>query len=211
MKHRWMALPLALGLTLTLALTACSSSDPKEKLVGAWSGQVDVMDQVVEGIRVTAPEIADELERENFYIPLEMEFRDDNTYIMTVDQEKLDESMDALIQKSVDATLVYMEQMLKEQGITDMTVDEVLAQSGMDRESFTDLMEQSMGNLSSSVVQQIQTEGQYRLEGNQMYTSDDKDTEPGSDGATPYTLDGDKLNMDFSNVSLGEVTFTRGG
>ena len=44
-----------------------------------------------------------------------------------------------------------------------------------------------------------------------MYTSDDKDTEPGSDGATPYTLDGDKLNMDFSNVSLGEVTFTRGG
>lgn len=209
MKHRWMVWPLALG--LTLALTACSSSDPKEKLVGAWSGQVDVMDQVVEGIRVTAPEIADELELENFYIPLEMEFRDDNTYIMTVDQEKLDESMDALIQKSVDATMVYMEQMLKEQGITNMTVDEVLAQSGMDRESFTDLMEQSMGNLSSSVVQQIQTEGQYRLEGNQMYTSDDKDTEPGSDGATPYTLDGDKLNMDFSNVSLGEVTFTRGG
>lgn len=209
MKHRWMALPLALG--LTLALTACSSSDPKEKLVGAWSGQVDVMDQVVEGMRVTAPEIADELELENFYIPLEMEFRDDNTYIMTVDQEKLDESMDELIQKAVDATLVYMEQMLKEQGITDMTVDEALAQSGMDRESFTDLMEQSMGNLSSSVVQQIQTEGQYRLEGNQMYTSDDKDTEPGSDGATPYTLDGDKLNMDFSNVSLGEVTFTRGG
>lgn len=209
MKHRWMALPLALGLTLTLA--ACGGNDPKEDLVGAWSGQVDVMDQVVEGMRVTAPEIADELELENFYIPLEMEFRDDNTYIMTVDQEKLDESMDALIQKSVDATMVYMEQMLKEQGITDMTVDEVLAQSGMDRESFTDLMEQSIGNLSSSVVQQIQTEGQYRLEGNQMYTSDDKDTEPGSDGATPYTLDGDKLNMDFSNVSLGEVTFTRGG
>ena len=209
MKHRWMALPLALGLTLTLA--ACGGNDPKEDLVGAWSGQVDVMDQVVEGMRVTAPEIADELELENFYIPLEMEFRDDNTYTMTVDQEKLDESMDALIQKSVDATMVYMEQMLKEQGITDMTVDEVLAQSGMDRESFTDLMEQNMGNLSSSVAQQIQTEGQYRLEGNQMYTSDDKDTEPGSDGATPYTLDGDKLNMDFSNVSLGEVTFTRGG
>ena len=209
MKHRWMALPLALGLTLTLA--ACGGNDPKEDLVGAWSGQVDVMDQVVEGMRVTAPEIADELELENFYIPLEIEFRDDNTYIMTVDQEKLDESMDALIQKSVDATMVYMEQMLKEQGITDMTVDEALAQSGMDRESFTDLMEQSMGNLSSSVVQQIQTEGQYRLEGNQMYTSDDKDTEPGSDGATPYTLDGDKLNMDGSNVSLGEVTFTRGG
>ena len=209
MKHRWMALPLALGLTLTLA--ACGGNDPKEDLVGAWSGQVDVMDQVVEGMRVTAPEIADELELENFYIPLEIEFRDDNTYIMTVDQEKLDESMDALIQKSVDATMVYMEQMLKEQGITDMTVDEALAQSGMDRESFTDLMEQSMSNLSSSVAQQIQTEGQYRLEGNQVYTSDDKDTEPGSDGATPYTLDGDKLNMDFSNVSLGEVTFTRGG
>lgn len=211
MKHRWMALPLALGLTLTLALTACSSSDPKEDLVGAWSGQVDVMDQVVEGIRVTAPEIADELELENFYIPLEMEFRDDNTYIMTVDQEKLDESMDALIQKSVDATLVYLEQELKDQGITNMTVDEALAQSGMDRESFTQLMRDSLSQLSSSVVQQIQTEGQYRLEGNQMYTSDDKDTEPGSDGATPYTLDGDKLNMDFSNVSLGEVTFTRGG
>lgn len=209
MKHRWMALPLALGLTLTLA--ACGGNDPKEDLVGAWSGQVDVMDQVVEGMRVTAPEIADELELENFYIPLEMEFREDDTYIMTVDQEKLDESMDALIQKTVDATLVYLEQELKDQGITNMTVDEALAQSGMDRESFTQLMRDSLSQLSSSVVQQIQTEGQYRLEGNQMYTSDDKDTEPGSDGATPYTLDGDKLNMDFSNVSLGEVTFTRGG
>lgn len=209
MKHRWMALPLALGLTLTLA--ACGGNDPKEDLVGAWSGQVDVMDQVVEGMRVTAPEIADELELENFYIPLEIEFRDDNTYIMTVDQEKLDESMDALVQKSVDATMVYMEQMLKEQGITDMTVDEALAQSGMDRESFTQLMRDSLSQLSTTVAEGIQTEGQYRLEGNQMYTSDDKDTEPGSDGATPYTLDGDKLNMDFSNVSLGEVTFTRGG
>lgn len=209
MKHRWMALPLALGLTLTLA--ACGGNDSKEDLVGTWSGQVDVMDQVVEGMRVTAPEIADELELENFYIPLEMEFRDDNTYTMTVDQEKLDESMDALIQKTVDATLVYLEQELKDQGITNMTVDEALAQSGMDRESFTQLMRDSLSQLSSSVVQQIQTEGQYRLEGNQMYTSDDKDTEPGSDGATPYTLDGDKLNMDFSNVSLGEVTFTRGG
>lgn len=211
MKHRWMALPLALGLTLTLALTACSSSDPKEKLVGTWSGQVDVMDQVVEGMRVTAPEIADELELENFYIPLEIEFREDDTYTLTVDQEKLDESMDALIQKAVDATMVYMEQMLKEQGITDMTVDEALAQSGMDRESFTQLMRDSLSQLSTTVAEGIQTEGQYRLEGNQMYTSDDKDTEPGSDGATPYTLDGDKLNMDFSNVSLGEVTFTRGG
>ena len=209
MKHRWMALPLALGLTLTLA--ACGGNDPKEDLVGAWSGQVDVMDQVVEGMRVTAPEIADELELENFYIPLEIEFRDDNTYIMTVDQDKLDESIEALIQKTVDATLVYLEQELKDQGITNMTVDEALAQSGMDRESFTQLMRDSLSQLSSSVVQQIQTEGQYRLEGNQMYTSDDKDTEPGSDGATPYTLDGDKLNMDFSNVSLGEVTFTRGG
>lgn len=209
MKHRWMVWPLALG--LTLALIACSSSDPKEKLVGTWSGQVDVMDQVVERMRLTAPEIADELGMENFYIPLEMEFREDDTYTLTVDQEKLDQSVDELIQKAVDATLVYMEQMLKEQGITDMTVDEALAQSGMDRESFTQLMRDSLSQLSSSVVQQIQTEGQYRLEGNQMYTSDDKDTEPGSDGATPYTLDGDKLNMDFSNVSLGEVTFTRGG
>lgn len=209
MKHRWMALPLALGLTLTLA--ACGGNDSKEDLVGTWSGQVDVMEQVVEGMRLTAPEIADELELENFYIPLEMEFRDDNTYIMTVDQEKLDESMDALVQKSVDATMVYMEQMLKEQGITDMTVDEALAQSGMDRESFTQLMRDSLSQLSTTVAEGIQTEGQYRLEGNQMYTSDDKDTEPGSDGATPYTLDGDKLNMDFSNVSLGEVTFTRGG
>lgn len=53
MKRRWMVLPLALGLTLTLA--ACGGNDPKEDLVGAWSGQVDVMDQVVEGMRVTAP------------------------------------------------------------------------------------------------------------------------------------------------------------
>lgn len=209
MKRKWMVWPLALGMVLLLA--ACGGGKQQESLVGSWTGQVDMMDQVVEGMNLTAPEIAQELEMEAFNLTLEMEFRDDNTYTMTVDQEKLDESMDALIQKTVDATLVYLEQELKDQGITNITVDEALAQSGMDRESFTQLMRDSLSQLSSSVVQQIQTEGQYRLEGNQMYTSDDKDTEPGSDGATPYTLDGDKLNMDFSNVSLGEVTFTRGG
>ena len=207
MKHRWMALPLALGLTLTLA--ACGGNDPKEDLVGAWSGQVDVMDQVVEGMRVTAPEIADELELENFYIPLEMEFRDDNTYIMTVDQEKLDESMDALIQKTVDATLVYLEQELKDQGITNMTVDEALAQSGMDRESFTQLMRDSLSQLSATVAEGIQTEGQYRWEDGQLYTSDSVDAEPGSDDPLPCTLDGDTMTMDFGD-ELGQATFTRG-
>lgn len=209
MKRKWMVWPLALGMVLLLA--ACGGGKQQESLVGSWTGQVDMMDQVVEGMNLTAPEIAQELEMEAFNLTLEMEFRDDNTYTMTVDQDKLDESIEELIQKTVDATLAHLEQELKDQGITNITVDEALAQSGMDRESFTDLMEQSMSNLSSSVAQQIQTEGQYRLEGNQVYTSDDKDTEPGSDGATPYTLDGDKLNMDFSNVSLGEVTFTRGG
>lgn len=209
MKHRWMVWPVALG--LTLALTACSSSDPKEKLVGTWSGQVDVMEQVVEGMRLTAPEIADELGMENFYIPLEMEFREDDTYTMTVDQEKLDQSMDQLVQKAVDATMVYMEQMLKDQGITDMTVDEALAQSGMDRDSFTTLMKESMGQLSSTVAEQIKTEGQYRVDKEKLYTSDSTDTKPGDSQYTPYTLDGDALTMDFSEQEMGQVTFSRGG
>lgn len=209
MKHRWMVWPLALG--LTLALTACSSSDPKEKLVGTWSGQVDVMEQVVEGMRLTAPEIADELGMENFYIPLEMEFREDDTYTLTVDQEKLDQSVDELIQKAVDATLVYMEQSLKEQGITDMTVDEALAQSGMDRESFTALMKASMGQLSAAVAEQIKTEGQYRADKEKLYTSDSTDTKPGDSQYNPYTLDGDALTMDFSQQEMGQVTFSRGG
>lgn len=209
MKHRWMVWPLALG--LTLALTACSSSDPKEKLVGTWSGQVDVMEQVVEGMRLTAPEIADELGMENFYIPLEMEFREDDTYTLTVDQEKLDQSVDELIQKAVDATLVYMEQSLKEQGITDMTVDEALAQSGMDRDSFTALMKASMGQLSAAVAEQIKTEGQYRADKEKLYTSDSTDTKPGDSQYNPYTLDGDALTMDFSQQEMGQVTFSRGG
>ena len=143
MKRRWMVWPLALGMALTLV--ACKGSDPKDALVGTWTGQVDVMEQVVEGMRLSAPEIADELEMEAFYIPLTMEFREDDTYTLTVDEEKLDQSMDELIEKSVDAALVYMEKMLQEQGITDMTVDEALAQSGMDRDSFTALMEESLG------------------------------------------------------------------
>ena len=207
MKHRWMALPLALGLTLTLA--ACGGNDPKEDLVGAWSGQVDMMDQVVEGMNLTAPEIAQELEMEAFNLTLEMEFRDDNTYTMTVDQDKLDESIEELIQKTVDATLDYLEQELKDQGITNMTVDEALAQSDMDRESFTQLMRDSLSQLSTTVAEGIQTEGQYRWEDGQLYTSDSVDAEPGSDDPLPCTLDGDTMTMDFGD-ELGQATFTRG-
>ena len=146
MKRKWMVWPLALGMVLLLA--ACGGGKQQESLVGSWTGQVDMMDQVVEGMNLTAPEIAQELEMEAFNLTLEMEFRDDNTYTMTVDQDKLDESIEELIQKTVDATLAHLEQELKDQGITDITVDEALAQSGMDRESFTQLMRDSLSQLS---------------------------------------------------------------
>ena len=126
MKRKWMVWPLALGLVLTLA--ACKGSDPKEALVGTWSAQVDVMEQVVEGMRLTAPEIADEREMESFNIPLVMEFREDDTYTLSVNQEQLDQSLDELMQKAADATMAYMEQTFKEQGITNLTVDEALDQ-----------------------------------------------------------------------------------
>ena len=177
--------------------------------MGSWTGQVDMMDQVVEGMNLTAPEIAQELEMEAFNLTLEMEFRDDNTYTMTVDQDKLDESIEELIQKTVDATLDYLEQELKDQGITNMTVDEALAQSGMDRESFTQLMRDSLSQLSTTVAEGIQTEGQYRWEDGQLYTSDSVDVEPGSDDPLPCTLDGDTMTMDFGE-ELGQATFTRG-
>lgn len=209
MKRRWMVWVLALGMALTMM--ACKGSDPKDALVGTWSGQVDVMEQVVEGMRLSAPEIADELEMEAFYIPLTMEFREDGTYTMSVDKEKLDQSMDELIQKSVDATLAYMEKMLQEQGITNMTVDEALAQSGMDRDSFTTLMEESLGTLSTNVAEQMQMEGQYRADKEKLYTSDSTDQKPSDSEYTPYTLDKDSLTMDLSDVEMGEVTFSRGG
>lgn len=210
MKRTWMVVPLALG--LTLALTACGGGgdELKDKMVGTWSSQVNVMDQVVEGMRTTAPEIADELEMETFNIPLQIEFRDDDTFAMTVDQEQLDQSMNELIEKTVDATLAYMEQMIKDQGITDMTVEEALEQSGMDRASLTDMMKESLGQLSTSVAEEIQTEGQYRVDKENIYTSESVDQKPSDAAATPYTLDGDNLTMDFTDVEMGEVTFTRG-
>lgn len=207
MKRKWMVWPLALGMVLLLA--ACGGGKQQESLVGSWTGQVDMMDQVVEGMNLTAPEIAQELEMEAFNLTLEMEFRDDNTYTMTVDQDKLDESIEELIQKTVDATLDHLEQELKDQGITNITVDEALAQSGMDRESFTQLMRDSLSQLSTTVAEGIQTEGQYRWEDGQLYTSDSVDVEPGSDDPIPCTLDGDTMTMDFGE-ELGQATFTRG-
>ena len=90
-----------------------------------------------------------------------------------------------------------------------MTVDEALAQSGMDRESFTQLMRDSLSQLSTTVAEGIQTEGQYRWEDGQLYTSDSVDVEPGSDDPLPCTLDGDTMTMDFGE-ELGQATFTRG-
>ena len=116
MKRKWMVWPLVLGMVLLLA--ACGGGKQQESLVGSWTGQVDMMDQVVKGMSLTEPEIAQELEMEAFNLTLEMEFRDDNTYTMTVDQDKLDESIEELIQKTVDATLAHLEQELKDQGIT---------------------------------------------------------------------------------------------
>lgn len=127
MKKR--SILLSILLLMTVMLTACGSGNPFE---GSWKGTLDVTKQFEDGIKANYPELAEYVDFEELVFVLDIQFSDDNMK-MSVEKDSI-EAFSVKFETGMEnmgkeALLAYL-------ATIDMTLEEVVAESGMTEEEY---------------------------------------------------------------------------
>lgn len=194
MKKR-IALLLSFVLVLSLALCACGG---KETVVGTWKTNIDMADMLNQ--EMEAAGMGEYINIESFNVPLVMEFKEDGTGSMTVDQDGMNETVDKLAEDMTTGLEAYFTDYFASMGL-EIDLDEALAASGM---SMDDLVEEMKAEFASEeAFAEFTTEFNYKAEDGKLYISDDLETEIGTTYNT-YELNGDTLTLEQGNEELDE-------
>lgn len=163
---RILSLSLAL-LMLALLFTGCSKET--DALLGTWEGEVNYASYFNQGLAESAGEALSQYwQVDEFNLTLVMTFREDGTYSMAVDQEKLDASLEQLKQVLTAGMTEYMEDLIAASG-TEMTVDELLESLGI---SIEDLLDGAISDeVINALVAECTFDGNYDAKDGKLYTS----------------------------------------
>jgi hypothetical protein len=105
---------------------------------------------------------------ENFTVTLILTFREDGTYSMTVDQEKLNETIENLKKKLARGLRDFMQDLIDASEST-LTVDEFMASMDI---SVDDMIQEAVGpEIVEALVNECTYEGNFSVKDGKLYTS----------------------------------------
>lgn len=156
---------------VAIVLLSCFAGCSKESdaLIGTWEGKVNYAEYFNQGLQSVAGEgLAEYWAVEEFAITLILTFREDGTYSMTVDREKLNDTINALKKKLTRGLRDFMEDLI-EASESDMTVDEFMASLEIDA---TAMIEEAVGpDIVEALVNECTYEGNFSVKDGKLYTS----------------------------------------
>lgn len=212
MRRKLFALGLSAAMVLCLASCTGKSaggSEPKDKLVGTWVCEHDFLAEMKEQAVSGSPELEEYFQLDEFVIPIQLTFSEDDVVTLSVIEDQMETQMDSFKDAVMDATLEYLQAQIDQQGNGTVDLDGLLGMMGTSREDLEASMEDAMDPIMDELYETSNEEGQYKATEDTIFTSDDVDTKPVESGGNAYTLDGDNLTIDFTEQGLGELTFTR--
>lgn len=198
MKKRTILLSAVLVLAM-LCCSACGSSSSKltngNPFEGQWIGKLDLTKQFEDGVKSNYKDLADYVDFENLIFVMNVTF-DDGNMSMEVEQESIDTfmlnfevGMQKLGKDSLEAYLTTQ----------DMTLEEVVAESGQTEEEYMDSIFEQMGinKMTASMKEVINSslDGLSKLKG--AYTFDEEYVKLHYEDNTfepiAYAFEGDEL------------------
>lgn len=195
MKKR-IALLLSFVLVLSLALCACGG---KETIVGTWKTSINLAD--VFNQEMEAAGMGEFINIESFDLALIMEFKEDGTGSMTVDQEAMTASVDKLAEDLAAGLEAYFTDYFASMGI-EMDLDEALAAAGM---SMDDLVGELKAEFAGEdAFADFTTEFNYKAEDGKLYMSEDLETEVSTEEYNTYELKGNTLTLDVGTEEIDD-------
>lgn len=194
MKKR-IALLLSFVLVLSLALCACGG---KETIVGTWKTSINLAD--VFNQEMEAAGMGEFINIESFNLPLIMEFKEDGTGSMTLDQEAMTATVDKLAEDLTAGLEAYFTDYFASMGI-EMDLDEALAAAGMSMDDLVDELKAEFAG--EDAFAEFTTEFNYKAEDGKLYMSEDLDSEISTTYNT-YELKGNTLTLDVGTEEIEE-------
>lgn len=166
---RKICLVLAAIALFTAIATCAGCSKESDALIGTWAGEVNYANYFNKGLQSIAGEgLAEYWAVENFPITLVLTFREDGTYSMTVDQEKLTQTIDDLKKKLTRGLRDFMQDLIDASEST-MTVDELMASMDISAES---MIQEAVGpEIVEALVNECTYDGNYSVKDGKLYTS----------------------------------------
>lgn len=192
MKKRMVKLGcIAMVFALLVCLAGCGGNDAKA-FIGTWQCRINMAEQLNTGL-ATDPEVADYLMTDEFYLNMNIEFREDGTYTLSIDEDSLKETMSGYMEVMKEGLSRYLEDMMKDQFNIEMTVDEILSATGL---SLEDLMaEIPIDELMDELLEAAVQEGKYMVKDGKLFTSVSLDTEVDPRVYETYELSGKTLTL----------------
>ncbi len=158
-------LAVVLLLTMVLSMTGCGE---EKALVGTWEGKMDMTEALNNELANADPEMGEYMKVENFEITLRFVFGEDGSFKMEADKDSCEAAFQGMREPLEKGIRAYFEKMIKDAGLGDMTIDEVLATQGMTLDAVIDSAMEAMD--TSEFVDSMKQECKYRLDGDKLYT-----------------------------------------
>lgn len=192
MKKMRKILSLVMIMVLVLSLTGCGSNTASQ-LYGTWAATFDLSGMIED-------ELGSDFEgfHENFDITLMLDFNEDGTFRMYVDEEALRDTFNTYIESLASFGTNVMYEQLEGKGYTRDEVDTMVQeQYGMGVEEYMLSQLQSSVNIDD-LIGDMETTGVYKAKGNKLYMDE---VAVSSNMYDLFTVEGDTLTID----AAGEV------
>lgn len=153
---------IALIMIFALMLTLVGCGDESPKFIGKWSAKID-MTQLLND-RLSTNQAGKYIDIDEFAIKLNIEFKENNVYVITVDEKSVEQAFDGLKQDFIDA----MQKSIDDMGLN-ITVDELMKKNNT---TIDKLFEESFGEeMIESLIDEFATKGKYDYDKNLLYLS----------------------------------------
>lgn len=173
---------------LTGLLAGCGADSA---IVGTWEVKLELVEQMQQ--QIDALGMGDYLNLDSYTAVLRFTFNDDGTYSYEADRDSLEQSLEGMKQALRDGLIAYAETMLAEEGLEDVTAEEVYEATGT---SLDDLIAQAYTQDDlDGMVEDLSAEGNYKTKDGKLYLSDGLDHSPDDEMYYNYTIEGDTLTL----------------
>lgn len=199
-------------LVMAAALVGCSNA--KSEVLGTWKADVNLAEFINQEMAAADETVAEYLSVDSFYLTMVLDFKENNTYSISLDESNLDATMDKFKQDVRSGMERYLVDMMADMDL-EMTVDEIMEASGT---SMEELLEQAFTDeMMQQIVDSAKSEGKFKVKDGKMYLSAGLDYEVDESIYGNYIIDGGKLTLvDYSGeedefLGLYPLTFTKAG
>lgn len=198
------ALLLALILSASFLLTGCGSKG----IVGTWKGQVNLTGAMTELWNESMkefPDIRDEMDIEEVPVYITMEFREDGTYAIDVDDASLEKCFAQTSEQLKTIVGSHVDQALESSEYADL-LEEIFGAPGR---SLRDVLDRIIEGACGPTMQQVvlaglEREGNYLEEDGMLYISDALEIPARRDHPNPYRLERNRLTIETWVIHGGE-------